>query len=314
MKRIVMILTILSAAIALTGCGEMAMMYKTHSAVKQQIKSTREMSKIQSKPLNIEESAQYATTEESKYYYELLKQYVTDETTIPAVVKDPATDPEAKAIADESVAGTKKAMMASVKRGKFNQNFAMTVIKEAQKNAKYPIRFMTDLPAGAEKGYMTFVKGQNTQYYKSRDSYTLSIVYKTDDVIAVKDRLTASIGAFLEPTGKWKKTMAGGRDIMEKGVKDTQKLVDLARESLESAQKQNYNAYQIKMRQDHLDRMEASLKSQKEKLENSEASKVQMFIYTYQKPDRSTDYYQVMLNYEASDAVQVMFNKGISYK
>jgi hypothetical protein len=307
MMRIIIFLSIFAIATMLAGCGEMAHSHKVLSTMKKHNAELKAIQKYQKKAPSLDGLEQYATTDESKYYYNLLKQYLEDPTAIPATEDDSNPFFTAEARLD----GAKKAAAKLVRDGLIDRNGAMRMIKDAEENAKHPVMKLTNLPDGATSGSLTFIKGKNSQYYKTKDTYALGIGYMTSDQEAVKDRLIAAFDAFLLPSDQWKKSLAGGKEIAERNVKNAEEYVALAKESLESAKKQNYDASVIKQRQDHLDDMEASLKTQQEALAKVKEMKIMMYEYTHEKSKNRTDSYLIHINWDPPNMVSVAMVKTL---
>jgi len=208
------------------------------------------MPKLQQSAPDISGLEQYAVTDNAKFYYNLLKQYIADEKAIEGRMADPATDPQANSVAKMMISSNNANMKKQVKEGKMDKNLALSIIKAVKESASAPMKFIKNIPVGSEYGYMTFVKGVDSKYVKTVDSYGLTIMYpRSSDPKEIENMVSADIDSFLLKEEKWDKQTQIGKDMYEKAVANAESVIEIDNEIITKLEASNKSENEVRIQQ-----------------------------------------------------------------
>jgi len=222
-NNILIIGVLIVISILVSGCGASKSQQMAKSSLDKYRTQSKAFLNTQQAGPDVESLKQYAVSERSKYFCNLLSLHDKNPDAIPTVLMDPATNKEAKQknAADFTIA--KASIIKMGKRNRMSKSVIANFVKTIEKDFKKPFYKMTKLPRGATDG--TIRISENAVVSKS---YGIAITFEYDNEVSRKqlfNDLVNDFNVFLSHDSGWKKKTKETEQLTE----DT---IELLRESI----------------------------------------------------------------------------------
>lgn len=315
MKNI-LLSTVLISTLGLTACAPTSKSYQMYkSSVDEQHQKNLAFLNQQSGDLkDIDQDAAYAKTEDQKFYFNLVNTYVKDPVALRGEKMDPASNPEAEAIAEKKFQIAKKEIL---KNGKLNNRPRTESIKtiKMMENRKGNVFYLlASKPANAS---VAAIDPIDMAYFEPYDQVYIHYDVSSPEKAAEMFTRLSNAFSFLDTDKRWVKSV----DFLSKSNENTlaqwKKLLAAHQQAYKENEAANHSSPYYKVRKDELTKdiseVKAYIAEMEERVKRTKADTPKQVIYAYRwkgKTKYGLNQYVVSIN-NKEDYVGVNISKMI---